>query len=237
MRSIISRVAMTGAFLSLVPFAVQEATAQQGGGGARGGASMSMGRGGAGSNAGGGGSFSREGNYSRPSGAKAADTGASRRGTGTTQRPTAGSSQRQGAGGTQRPSQGGNVGSGNRGNISTGDINRGNISTGDINIGTGSGGGTWGGCSGSNCNINVKHEYKYGGWGGYYDYPHGAYAAGVITGAAITAAAIGTRYYTLPPACSPYPYGGYTYYTCGGAWYYPQYQGDTVVYVVVAKPF
>ena len=58
----------------------------------------------------------------------------------------------------------------------------------------------------------------------------------MVTGAAITAAVIGTRYYTLPPACSPYPYGGYNYYYCGGAYYYPQYQGDTVVYVVVAKP-
>ena len=35
---------------------------------------------------------------------------------------------------------------------------------------------------------------------------------------------------------APYPYSGLTYYSCGGAYYKPTYQGDTVVYVVVDKP-
>ena len=35
---------------------------------------------------------------------------------------------------------------------------------------------------------------------------------------------------------SPYPYSSYTYYSCGSAWYQPQYEGDTVVYVTVPDP-
>ena len=50
----------------------------------------------------------------------------------------------------------------------------------------------------------------------------------------MTAAAVyGSAYYALPAGCSPY----YTsYYHCGGAYYAPQYQGDTVVYVSVPDP-
>jgi hypothetical protein len=49
----------------------------------------------------------------------------------------------------------------------------------------------------------------------------------------MTSAALGSYYYSLPPGCSPY----YTsYYHCGGAYYQPQYQGDTVVYVTVPDP-
>jgi hypothetical protein len=40
----------------------------------------------------------------------------------------------------------------------------------------------------------------------------------------------------LPGGCSPYPYSSYTYYSCGGAWYQPQYEGDTIVYVTVPDP-
>ena len=40
----------------------------------------------------------------------------------------------------------------------------------------------------------------------------------------------------LPGGCSPYPYHSYTYYNCGGAYYQPQYEGDTVVYVTVPDP-
>ena len=32
------------------------------------------------------------------------------------------------------------------------------------------------------------------------------------------------------------PYHSYTYYNCGGAYYQPQYEGDTVVYVSVPDP-
>ena len=52
----------------------------------------------------------------------------------------------------------------------------------------------------------------------------------------MTAAAIGSAYYALPPGCSPYPYHTYTYYSCAGAYYQPQYEGDTIVYVTVPDP-
>jgi hypothetical protein len=96
--------------------------------------------------------------------------------------------------------------SGNRGNN-----NR--INTGDVNINNG-----WG-----------------NGWGGYVDHP---VAAGVVTGAVVgaTAAAVGSTYYDVPAGCPPYTSGGYTYYSCGGAYYQPQYQGDTVVYTTVPEP-
>jgi hypothetical protein len=222
MRGTFSRVAMAGAFISVAAFAVQEVDARGGGrgGGARGGGSTSMSRGGGG---GGGGSFSRSGNYSRPSGGASASQraggGANRGGSQTAQRPSTGGSgtQRpstrpgQGGSGTQRPGNSGNI---NSGNINTGNINTGNINRGDVNI-------------------DVDNDWN--GWGGYYDHPVGAFAAGAVVGAT-TAAVLGSRYYALPTGCSPYPYASLTYYSCGGAWYQPTYQGDTVVYVVVDKP-
>jgi hypothetical protein len=73
------------------------------------------------------------------------------------------------------------------------------------------------------------------GWGGDWDYPVGA---GLVIGttAALTAAAIGSVYYSLPPGCSPYYYGAASYYGCGGAWYQPQYVGTSVQYTVVEAP-
>ena len=63
-------------------------------------------------------------------------------------------------------------------------------------------------------------------------------AAGFVTGAVVGAAAAGaygygSSYYDLPVGCSPY-YG--SYYSCGGAYYEPRYEGDTVVYVTVPDP-
>src|SRR5204863_31471 len=75
-----------------------------------------------------------------------------------------------------------------------------------------------------------------GGGGGGYGRPlAGAVAFGAVAG--LTAAAIGSTYYSLPPTgCSPYPYASYTYYHCGSAWYQPQYQGTQVTYVTVEAP-
>ena len=119
----------------------------------------------------------------------------------------------------------GNRGNVNRGNINPGNINRGNINTGNINTGN----------VNVNRDVHVDVDNDWNGWGGHIDHP---IAAGVAIGAtaAATAAVIGARYYALPPACAPYPYSGFTYYSCGGAYYKPTYQGATVVYVVVAKP-
>jgi hypothetical protein len=221
MRGTFSRVAMAGAFISVAAFAVQEVDARGGGGrggGARGGGSTSMSRGGGGGGGGynrggggsGGGSFSRSGNYSRPSGGASAGQRAS----GSAQRAT--TRPGQGGSGTQR--------AGNAGNINTGNVNRGNINTGNINTGN---------INRGDVNIDVDNDWN--GWGGYYDHPVGAFAAGAVVGAT-TAAVLGSRYYALPSGCSPYPYASLTYYSCGGAWYQPSYQGDTVVYVVVDKP-
>jgi hypothetical protein len=117
--------------------------------------------------------------------------------------------------GGNRVNQGDRVNNGNinRGNINTGDINRGNINTGNVNI-------------------NVD-DRRYD-WDDHYRPVGGALAVGAIAGA--TAAAIGSTMYALPPGCSPYPYGGYSYYHCGGVYYETRYEGDTVVYVTVAEP-
>jgi len=73
------------------------------------------------------------------------------------------------------------------------------------------------------------------GWNGWVDHPIAAgIAIGAVAGA--TAAAIGSAYYALPPGCEPYPYYSYTYYSCGTAWYQPQYEGETIVYVTVPDP-
>jgi hypothetical protein len=121
-----------------------------------------------------------------------------------------------GAGGGGINARGGaQAGAGNRANIAGGNRNisgSGNrINTGDINVNNGN------------------------GWGGWSDHP---VAAGVAVGAVagVTAAAVSGAYYSLPPGCPPYPYGGYTYYSCGGAYYQPQYEGDTVTYVTVPDP-
>ena len=213
MRRILSRVAVAGAFVSLVAFAAQDLEARGFGGGARGGGSMSMGRGGGFGGGGfdrGGGGFGGGGGFDRGGG----DFG----------------------GGSF--SRGGNYNSGNinRGNVNTGNINRGNINTGNINTGNIN----TGNINRVNYNnVNVNHvdvNNDWNGWGGYYDHPVGAFAAGAAVGA-VTAAAIGSRYYALPAGCGPYPYGGFTYYSCGGNWYKPTYQGDTVVYIVVNKPY
>jgi hypothetical protein len=220
MRSTVSRVAAIGAFASLLAFTAAQVDAR--GGGGRGG-STSMGRGG-----GGGGGFNRGGGggggggFNRGGGGGGMNAGGFSRG---------GNYSSAGAGNR------GNVNAGNvnRGNVNTGNINRGNVNTGNINTGNINRGNiNTGNINTGNVNVNVDNNYGccHGGWN---DYPVGAgLAVGAVAG--MTAAAIGSRYYALPPACSPYPYSGYTYYSCGGAYYKPTYQGDTVVYVVVDKP-
>ena len=219
MNRTISHLAVAAAFLGLASLAAYEADAQRrggGGGGMRGGGSMSMSRGGGG----GGSGFSRGGSYSRPSGGYSRPSNGNWSSQRPTQRPSAGSGQRPSGSGAQRPSQLPSQG-GNRNNISGGDrnnINTGNINTGNVNV---------------NRDVHVDNDLP--GWGGWHDYP---LAAGVAIGAVATAraAAIGSAYYALPPGCAPYPWQTYTYYSCGGAYYRPQYEGDTIVYVTVAKP-
>jgi hypothetical protein len=70
-----------------------------------------------------------------------------------------------------------------------------------------------------------------------YGYPAGAVAGAAVAGAVVGAAVAGSRVYALPPSCALSPYGGINYYGCGGVWYRPAYEGDTVVYTVVARPY
>jgi hypothetical protein len=73
------------------------------------------------------------------------------------------------------------------------------------------------------------------GWGGWVDNP---IAAGMVIGATAmwTSAVIGSYYYGLPYGCPAWGWGGASYYSCGGSYYQPIYEGDTVVYVTVPDP-
>jgi hypothetical protein len=82
-----------------------------------------------------------------------------------------------------------------------------------------------------NVNVNVNHGY-YGGGCCY----HNNTAAVVAATAIVTAAVIGTRVYTLPPACTVVIINGLSYQQCGSTWYQPQFVGTTTAYVVVAAP-
>ncbi|MES1198655.1 MAG: hypothetical protein ABUS48_01590 [Pseudomonadota bacterium] len=87
-----------------------------------------------------------------------------------------------------------------------------------------------------NRNVDVNVDVDDHWDGGWRDHP---VAAGVAfgTAAAVTAAAINSVVYSLPPACVVSPYSGLTYYHCGSAWYEPRYEGTTVTYVVVNAPY
>lgn len=120
---------------------------------------------------------------------------------------------------------GSNIGGGNRTNIGEG--NRTNIGEGNrTNI-----------SNDRPINVNDNDVNIGGDWDGHYGccYGWGAAAAGFAAGA-ITAAAIGSTVYALPPSCPAYVYGGVTYNHCGGAWYQPQFEGEETTYVVVNAP-
>jgi hypothetical protein len=84
-----------------------------------------------------------------------------------------------------------------------------------------------------NRDVNIDGDRGYYGAGGRYygGYPV-ARAAAVTAGVALTAAAVGSVAYSLPAGCSTY----YGYYSCGGVYYQPQYEGDNVTYLVVPGP-
>jgi hypothetical protein len=83
-----------------------------------------------------------------------------------------------------------------------------------------------------NRNVNVDVDR---GWGGVYR-PVGA-AVAVGAGVALTAAAIGSIAYSIPPSCVSTTYYGAVYQQCGSTWYQPQYAGTQVSYVVVNPPY
>lgn len=53
---------------------------------------------------------------------------------------------------------------------------------------------------------------------------------------AVTAAAVGTVAYSIPPSCVPVVVSGVTYQQCGSTWYQPQFAGTSVTYVVANPP-
>jgi len=90
-----------------------------------------------------------------------------------------------------------------------------------------------------NRNVNVNRNYNMDvdvdngwDWGGHPVARGAAWA----TGAALTAAAIGSVVHTLPPSCSTVVVGGVSYQQCGSTWYEPQFAGTSVSYVVVQQP-
>jgi hypothetical protein len=92
----------------------------------------------------------------------------------------------------------------------------------------------------NNRNVNVNNfngnNYR-GGYGGGYgagwdNYHPVARAAAWGTAAAVTAAAVGSVYNSIPSDCAYVN----SYYQCGSTWYQPQYAGTNVQYVVVNGP-
>ena len=84
-----------------------------------------------------------------------------------------------------------------------------------------------------NVNVNVNHRY-YGGYGRGYGYYGGrpvlAFTTGLVIGSVIAAS-------TMPTTCTTVVANGISYRQCGSSYYQPFYQGDTLVYKVVASPF
>jgi len=85
----------------------------------------------------------------------------------------------------------------------------------------------------SNVNVNRNFDLDYDVDNRWHPVARGAAFA---AGAAVTAAAIGSVAYSLPPSCIATSVGGVTYQQCGSTWYRPEFAGTTVSYVVVSPP-
>ena len=84
-----------------------------------------------------------------------------------------------------------------------------------------------------NVNVNVNHRYYgvYGhGYGYYGNHAIYGFAAGLVIGSMIAAS-------TMPTTCTTVVANGISYRRCGSSYYQPFYQGDTLVYQVVAAPY
>jgi len=80
-----------------------------------------------------------------------------------------------------------------------------------------------------NRNIDVNHRY-YGGYGYYGGRPILAFTTGMVIGSIVAAS-------TMPATCTTVVANGISYRQCGSSYYQPFYQGDTLVYKVVASPY
>jgi hypothetical protein len=123
--------------------------------------------------------------------------------------------------------------SGNTSNRNSGNVNSGNRNTNVNNSSRTTN-------VGSNNNVNIdRGDVNIDVDGGYGCCRNGVrypVAAGMAIGAVagMTAAAIGSYYYALPPSgCVTVVRAGANYYQCGAAWYQQSMNGDQVVYVSV----
>ena len=84
-----------------------------------------------------------------------------------------------------------------------------------------------------NVNVNVNHNNRYYG-GRHYGYYHGspllAFSTGLIIGSVIASS-------TMPTTCTTIVANGISYRRCDNSYYQPFYEGDTLVYKVVASPY
>lgn len=92
-----------------------------------------------------------------------------------------------------------------------------------------------------NQNVNVHRDINVDvddDWHDHDDWDDHPVARGVAIGtaAAVTAAAIGSIVYSVPPSCATVVVNGLAYQQCGSTWYQPQYAGSQVSYVVVNPP-
>ncbi len=86
-----------------------------------------------------------------------------------------------------------------------------------------------------NRDVDVDIDGHGGYWGGCCYHPV-ATAAAVTATSMITAAAIGSVVYSIPPSCQTTVVNGVTYEQCGDTWYAPQLSGSSASYVVVNPP-
>lgn len=82
-----------------------------------------------------------------------------------------------------------------------------------------------------NVNVNVNHRYYGGGHYGYYrGAPLLAFSTGLVIGSMVAAS-------TMPSTCTTVVANGISYRRCSNTYYQPFYEGDTLVYKVVASPY
>jgi len=85
-----------------------------------------------------------------------------------------------------------------------------------------------------NVNVNVNHNNRYHGghrhYGYYRGHPIARWTTALVIGSWVAAA-------TMPTTCTTVVANGISYRQCGSSYYQPFYQGDTLVYQVVASPY
>ena len=85
-----------------------------------------------------------------------------------------------------------------------------------------------------NKNVNVNHNNRYYGGHGRYGHYHGhpilAFTTVLAIGSIISAA-------TMPKTCTSVVVNSIDYRRCDNSYYQPFYEGDTLVYKVVASPY